>query len=202
MRHVTRPFVVLALLLGFGAAAPYAESRSAVRETVIPAGTVLHVRLDNGVGSDTSRVEDVVRGRLTKAVIVNGRTAVPAGSALVGSVTQSVRSGKVKGRARLGVRFNTLAPTGDRERYRIQTGTWRAVAPGTKKQDAAKIGLPAAGGAVVGGIVGGKKGAAIGAAAGGGAGTAVVLTTRGKEVHLPRGAVLTIRLTAPITVRS
>jgi hypothetical protein len=182
-------------------AAVGAASRSTARETLIPAGTVLHVRLDNSVGSDTSRVEDTVRGHLTSAVIVNGRTVVPAGSAVLGSVTQSMRSGKVKGRARLGLRFYTLAPTGDREGYRIATRTWSAVAPGTKNKDAATIGLPAAGGAIIGGIVGGKKGAAIGAAAGGGAGTAVVLTTHGKEVHLSRGSVLPIRLTEPVIVR-
>jgi hypothetical protein len=51
-------------------------------------------------------------------------------------------------------------------------------------------------------LVGGKKGAAIGAAAGGGTGTAVVLSTRGKEVRLGRGAVLLLRLSEPVTVRN
>ena len=72
--------------------------------------------------------------------------------------------------------------------------------PGTKKKDAAEIAIPATGGAIVGGIVGGKKGAAIGAAAGGGGGTAVVLSTRGKEVRLGRGAIVLVRLTEPLTV--
>ena len=64
-----------------------------------------------------------------------------------------------------------------------------------------KIGAPAAGGAIIGAIVGGGKGAAIGAAAGGGAGTAVVLSTRGKEIGLPVGSALRIRLTEPLTIR-
>jgi hypothetical protein len=98
------------------------------------------------------------------------------------------------------MRFDTLEPAGERERYRISTGTWVGVAPGTKKKDAATIGLPAAGGALVGGLIDGKKGALIGAAAGGGAGTAVVLSTRGKEVRLGRGAVLAVPLRAPLTV--
>jgi hypothetical protein len=63
-----------------------------------------------------------------------------------------------------------------------------------------KIGVPAAGAAAVGAIVGGKKGAAIGAASGGGAGTAVVLSTRGKEVRFPKGSVTSVRLTQPLTV--
>ena len=75
------------------------------------------------------------------------------------------------------------------------------MAPATKKKDALEIGGGAAGGALIGGLIGGKKGALIGTAAGGGAGTAVVLSTRGKEIHLPRGAAMTLRLVKPVTVR-
>ena len=82
----------------------------------------------------------------------------------------------------------------------MQTRSWVAVAPATKKKDALTIGAPAAGGAIVGGILGGKKGAGIGALAGGGAGTAVVLSTRGKDVRIGRGTTLAVRLTSPLTV--
>jgi hypothetical protein len=170
------------------------------RVATIPAGTQLRVRLENSVGSDISRVEAPVHATLVNPIVIGGRTIVPAGSAVTGLVTQAVRPGKVKGRARLGVRFHTLEPAGDNERYRISTNSWVRVAPGTKKKDAATIAIPATGGAIVGGLVGGKKGAAIGAAAGGGGGTAVVLSTRGKEVRLGRGAVLLVRLTEPVTV--
>jgi hypothetical protein len=171
------------------------------REVMIPAGTVLRVRLENGVGSDYSRVEDPVRGRLVNDIAVGDHVVVPAGSLVLGSITQSVRSGKVKGRARIAMRFHTVAPAGSAERYRISTRTWARVAPGTKKKDALIIGAPAGGGAIVGGLVGGKKGAAVGAAAGGGAGTAVVLSTRGREVRLPRGSVVAVRLSAPAAVQ-
>ena len=173
----------------------------AVREVTIPAGTALRIKLDNSVGSDMSRVEDTVRGRLVNPIVIDGRTVVPAGTPVIGSVSQAVRSGKVKGRARLGLRFHTLAAPGN-ERYEISTRPWISVAPATKKKDAEKIGIPAAGGAIVGAIVDGKKGAAIGATAGGGAGTAVVLSTRGKEVRLGPGAVVLVRLSAPLAVRT
>jgi hypothetical protein len=190
-----RLFVMLALLLG-AAALMAAE----VRESTVPAGTALRVRLENSVGSDISRVEAPVHARLVNPIVIGGRTVVPAGSTVTGLVTQTTRSGRVKGRARLGIRFQALEPAGQNARYRISTSTWSQVAPGTKKKDAATIAIPATGGAIVGGIVGGKKGAAIGAAAGGGGGTAVVLSTRGKEVRLGRGAVLLVRLTEPLTV--
>lgn len=172
---------------------------AANREVTVPAGTQLRVRLDNSVASDVSRTEDSVRARLVNALVINGRTVVPAGSVVNGFVTQAQPAGKVKGRARLGLRFDSLTSGG--ERYRIETRPWTRLAPTTKKKDAATIAIPATGGAIVGGILGGKKGAAIGATAGGGAGTAAVLSTSGKEVRLGRGAVLLVRLSSPLTVR-
>ncbi len=83
----------------------------------------------------------------------------------------------------------------------IRTGTVARVAPGTKKRDAATIGGGAVGGAIIGGILGGGDGAAKGAAIGGAGGTGVVLATRGKEVRLAAGTPISVRLTAPLTVR-
>jgi hypothetical protein len=99
------------------------------------------------------------------------------------------------------VRFNSITPAGDDARYRMTTSSWVAVAPATKRNDALKIGAPAAGGAVIGALLGGRKGAGIGALVGGGGGTAVVLSTRGKQVAVGRGATLAVRLAAPLTVR-
>jgi len=171
------------------------------REITIPAGTALPVVLDTSVGSDISRVEQAVNGHLARAVRVNGEVAIPAGSAVSGIVTSARRSGKVKGRAYVSMRFSNLTPRGDAESYRMETRTVGRLAPATKRNDAIKIGAPAAGGAIVGGLVGGGKGAAIGAAAGGGAGTAVVLSTRGKEVRLGRGATVLVRLAQPLHLR-
>ena len=170
------------------------------RRVTIPAGTVLRLRVDRGFGSDISRVEDPVSATLARAVVIDGRTILPTGSAAAGYVSEVVRPGKVKGRGRVAVRFTRIDPGPGVEPYRMETRSWVAVAPATKKKDALTIGVPAAGGAVVGALVGGKKGAGIGAAAGGGAGTAVVLTTRGKDVRVGRGAVLSVRLTSPLTV--
>jgi hypothetical protein len=107
----------------------------------------------------------------------------------------------VKGRAHVAVRFDSVTPRGENDRYRMRTTSVGRMAPATKRKDALEIAAPAAGGAIIGGLVGGGKGAAIGAAAGGGAGTAVVLSTRGKEVRMPKGSVLRLRLTEPLTVR-
>jgi hypothetical protein len=171
------------------------------REVTIPAGTHLPIALDTTVASDTSRIEQPVQAHLVSAISVNGETVLPEGTRVRGVVTDATRSARVKGRAHIAMRFDTLTPRDSDERYAIQTASVGRTAPATKKKDAITIGAPAVGGAIVGAIAGGKKGALIGTAAGGGTGTAVVLSTRGKEVRLVQGARLTLRLTEPVTVR-
>jgi hypothetical protein len=173
-------------------------SAPAYREVTIPAGTKLGVRLNTSVASNASRVEDPVAATLIAPLKIGESVVLPAGSELKGYVSSARRSGKVKGRASLGLRFGTLTTRGDS--YPIAAQVSR-VAPATKAEDAAKIGIPAAGGAGIGALVGGKTGAAAGALIGGGAGTAVVLSTPGKEVSLPHGSVLSLRLQKAVTIR-
>ena len=185
----------------YGAGRDARESAARLdRQVTIPAGTVLRLRVTRGFGSDFSRVEDPVSATLARPVLIGGRTVLPAGSSASGYVSEATRPGKVKGRGRIAVRFTRLTPANDRATYNMQTRPWVAVAPATKQNDALKIGIPAAGGAALGALIDGKKGAGIGAAVGGGAGTAAVLTTRGKDVRIGRGAALSVRLTAPLTI--
>jgi hypothetical protein len=177
------------------------ERADAWHDVTIPEGTTLALVLDTPVASDSSRVEDPVSAHLARAIVVDGMEALPAGTTVSGVVAEATRGGKVKGRAQLALRFDEIAPQGSDDRIAISAPSLRRMAPSEKKKDAAKIGIPAAGGAIVGGIVGGKKGAVIGGAVGGGAGTAVVLTDRGQDVRLGKGAPLTLRLTEPIVVR-
>ncbi len=169
------------------------------REVVVPAGTTLRVRLRTALASDTSAVEDPVRATLEAPVTIAGATAVPSGAEVTGTVTSVQRSGKVKGRASLAFRFDRLSAWD--EGYDVQSARVSRQARATKRKDATKIGIGAGAGALVGAIAGGRKGAAIGTAVGGGAGTGVVLATRGEEVRLPAGAVVTTKLAAPLTIR-
>ena len=169
------------------------------KDVTIPAGTTLRLDLASSIASDTSKVEDAVNAKVREAVVVDGQTVVPAGASLAGVVTDVADSGRVKGRARIAYRFNSLTVAD--ERYDIETAPTSHVAEATKGEDAKKIGIGAGAGAVIGGIIGGGSGAAKGAAIGGGAGTGVVLATKGKEVRLGPGANVTTKLTAPLTVR-
>jgi hypothetical protein len=168
-------------------------------EVTIPAGAVFDARLETAVGSDVSAVEGPVTARVASDVVIDGRTGVPAGSVLNGTVVGVARPGKVKGRASVAFRFDRLV-AGDTS-YELRTETLTRRARSTTKEDAMKIGIPAVGGAIVGGIIGGGKGAAIGGATGAGAGTAVVMSTRGENVHLPAGTPVKVQLVEPIRVR-
>lgn len=187
------------------AEAPPAPEASPVeapsREVTIPAGTWLSVTLDTAVGSDTSHVEEAVAAHLTRPIRVHGQTVLDEGSRMGGVVTDATRSAKVKGRAHVAVRFETVTPRGGDQRYTMRTASVGRTAAATKQKDALEIGAPAAGGAIIGALVGGKKGALVGTAVGGGAGTAVVLSTRGKEVHLAKGTAVSVKLTSPLTIR-
>jgi len=168
------------------------------REYIVPEGTKLSLELDSAVSSETSRVEDLVEARLESPVSVNGVEVLPAGAQLRGEVTAVEPAGKVKGRASLAMKFTRLTSGG--ETYRIDA-PFAMMAPSSKKEDAQKIGFPAAGGAIIGAIIGGKKGAAVGAAVGGGAGTAAVLMTAGKNVALGKGTHIAVLLAEPIEVK-
>jgi hypothetical protein len=168
----------------------------------VPSGTELHLTLETPVSSETATVEQVVRARVSKPVVISGMTVIAEGTPVKGTVVAAERAGRVKGRASLAIRFNEV--TVARTPYRISTARIVRQAEATKGEDATKIGIGAGAGAAIGAIAGGKKGAAIGAGVGGGAGTGVVLATRGKEVTIPAGATLrttiqeTVRITAPM----
>jgi hypothetical protein len=171
----------------------------AYREVTVPAGTTLRLDLASSISSDGSKVEDPVRATLREAVVIDGQTVVPTGAELAGVVTDADDSGRVKGRARIAYRFNSLS-VGE-EQYDISTAATTHVAEATKGEDATKIGIGAGAGAAIGAILGGGSGAAKGAAIGGAAGTGAVLATKGKEVRLGPGANVTTSLSAPLTIR-
>jgi hypothetical protein len=180
------------------AVAPEAP-RLRYRDVTVPSGTSLPLSLTSSVASDTSAVEDRVTADLTRALMIDGREALPAGAELSGVVTNADDSGHVKGRANISFVFSSLR-AGD-ARYDVSTAQVSRTAAATKGEDATKIGIGAGAGAIIGGLFGGKDGAAKGAAVGGGAGTGVVLATKGKEVRLGPGADVTTQLTAPLIVR-
>ena len=169
------------------------------REYTVPEGTRLSLEMESSVSSETSRAEDPVEARLESPIRIDGVEVLPAGARVLGEVATVQDAGKVKG-PRESFHSASRGSSPATSPYAI-SAPFAMTAPSTKKEDAQKIGIPAAGGAIIGAIIGGKKGAAIGAAVGGGAGTANVLLTEGKDVAIGRGATIAVTLQNPIDVR-
>jgi hypothetical protein len=190
LRGIPSPLLVAVIL---AAAAPVAAA-----PTELPEGTVIPVKFETTVSSATSNAEDKVVAVVREDVRAGGRVVIPAGSELRGHVTTARRSGKVKGRAYLALRFTELSMDG--KTYTVSTATVSKQAPKSHERDTKVITGSAVAGALVGAVADGGKGAAVGAAVGAGAGTGVVLATRGEEVSLPSGTRWRVRLTKPLAV--
>ena len=176
-------------------AAPPEPPKPQFREVTIPAGTSLSVKLLTHLASNTSHVEDAVKGSIARPVVIDGATAIPEGTPISGAVVEANESGRVKGRASVSFKFDRMSIRNESQKIHAAAVTREAAAD--KKSDVKKGGIGAGLGAVVGGVIGGGKGAAIGAVAGG---TGTVLATKGDEIEVPAGTVVSVLLQEPLTV--
>jgi hypothetical protein len=168
-------------------------------ELVVAADSVIGLQLESPVTSERAQVEDSVVARVTRDLRVGDRVAIPAGAKAYGEVTLVERGGKVRERARLGVRFTSVV-LADGTRLPMNTETIYREGDPPGRESAAKIGGGAIGGAIIGGILGGAKGAAIGGSIGVGAGTAAVMAGDRNHATLSAGTPLTVRIEDPIVV--
>jgi hypothetical protein len=178
---------------------PAAPVEPVFDELVVPSTSVIGLQIETPLSTERARVEDRVAARVLRDVPVDGRTAIPAGTRAIGAVTLVDRGGKMKERARLGVRFHTLV-LADGTELPMRTETILREGDSPAGESARKIGGAAVGGTILGAILGGKKGAIVGGAAGAAGGSAVVMAGDRNAATLPAGAVVTVRLSAPVTV--
>jgi hypothetical protein len=168
-------------------------------EVVVPTSTVLGLQVETALSTERAQVEDRVEARVTRDVNADGRVAIPAGSRVLGSVTLVEKGGKLKERARLGVRFHTVV-LADGTEMPIRTESVFREGDSPSGESARKIGGAAIGGAILGALIGGGKGAAVGGAAGAAGGTAVVMAGDRNAATLPAGTVVSVRLSSPVTL--
>lgn len=184
--------------------------------TEIPQGTHVLLRIVNAISTRTAREGDHIYLRTASPILVNGVFVVPVDSYADGFVSRSVRSGRVKGRAELAIRIESITlPSGKTIRVspRLSAvdseGSEQKVAGpeneikqgGTKGKDAETIAIRGGEGAAIGALADRSwKGAGIGAGAGGAVGLATMLLTRGREVDLPRGSTIDVVFERPIPI--
>ena len=176
-----------------------AEARKTAEPAVIPAGTVIAVRLGESLSSKTSQAGQGFAATVAQPVVVDGKTVIPDGANAHGTVVAAKSMGHFKGGALLEVRLDSVNIEG--KEHAIQTSAVARSVKGKGKRSLAFIGGGAGGGALIGALAGGGKGAAIGALAGGGAGTAGAAFTGNKEISLPAESMLSFKLTQPVEIR-
>ena len=168
---------------------------------VIPAGTMVVVRIDEYLSSDRNQVGDRFTGVLQQPIVVNGWVVARRGQVVFGDVQVAEKAGRVKGVSKLGIELTDLTAV-DGQQVGIYTEIWKYSAGTSHGQDATTIGTATAVGAVIGAIAGEGKGAAIGAGSGAAAGVATVLLTRGRPTVIEPETQVSFRLTEPFQINT
>ncbi len=171
----------------------------APKPLVVPAGTMLTVRLGQSVGSKISSPGQTFTATVASPVAVGGKTAIAAGATASGTVVDAKPLGRFKGGAVLQLRLTSITVNGSEQS--ISTSSVTRTEKGKGKRTAVLAGGGAGLGALIGGIAGGGKGAAIGALAGAGAGTGGAAFTGNKDIVLPAESALSFKLEQPLEVK-
>ena len=190
-----------------GAAPPYPPNQGPRPQDVhvhpaaltIPANTRFRVRLAETLNTKYSHDGQRFAAYLDEPIVSGDRVVVPKGTRFEGRVVEAKRSGRLKGRAYLGLTLDSFRLHG--ARYTVVTAPDFRSSSSHKRRNVAAIGGGSGAGAAIGAIAGGGIGAAIGAGAGAVAGTTTAIITGKKDVRLPVETPLVFSLRAPVAVR-
>jgi hypothetical protein len=160
------------------------------RTITVKKDAVIGVRLDRPLTTETARVNDRVTARVARDVMVDDRTALVAGTRVQGYVAAVERSAKPTDHARIGIRFTALILADDR-RVPIQVDTvFRESEPAGEPP-------PTGAGSALSAFL--SSGASrTGAASRNRPSTAS--GTPSRDVRIPAGALLTMKLTGAVTI--
>lgn len=164
---------------------------------VIPAGQELDVRLQSTLSSETATVEQRFETTTVADIMQNGRVLVPAGATVSGVVSAVHPAGRLADRTgSLSLSFESMTFGG--RTYPLRGMATQVYQSGGIREEVGTAGAGAGVGGVIGGLLGGVKGAILGAVIGAGG---AIAATDGKDVVLPAGSIVRIRLDQDLRVR-
>jgi type IV secretion system protein VirB10 len=185
---------------------------------MVPADTTIPLRLMNTINSRTVQPGQAIYCETIFPITVGNRIVIPRGSSVKGSVTKVVRPGHLKGKAQIGIRFETLilpngttlplratlSGFGGTGREGFQPKESKVEGASSKGDKAGKVAETTITGAEIGTIAGAAsgspvKGLGIGSLAGAAGGLVWIVAGRGKEIVLPSGTNFELQLSAPLT---
>ena len=170
---------------------------------LLEAGSRVPLTVLNSVSSKQARPGDSIYLQTLVPVAVAGRIVIPVGTYVTGTITETKRPGRVKGKGEIAMRFDTLLfPSGTSLNLAGRIGSLDGDHEGSLDRDEGKVksegsvgkdakviaGTTVAGTAMGSWIGDGARAAGGGAAAGGLTGLAAVLLTRGPEAVLTKGS--------------
>jgi len=178
----------------------------------VPAGTALMVKLETTLATFSNKPGDPFQGSLTRPVVLNGQTVIPAGARIEGRVTKVAEPRRISGKPTIGILPEALIlPTGERfflDATLVDTNAGRDTdvnnegefkGSGHDRRDQLETGGGTAGGMLIGGLVGGPVGIVVGGAIGAGA-TGAHYFSKHRSATLPAGTTLTIELNRPLAM--
>jgi hypothetical protein len=177
--------------------APYG-GQVAGQQVIIPAGTMVRIRVNRLLASDRLKPGDHFDGVVANDVTAGGFVAIPRGASVQGVVVDSKSSGAISGRGELSLQLTSVSMGG--KLYPIASDVWKRSGPDKTGQtvgSAAGLGIV---GALIGGIAGRGAGAAIGAGVGAGAGVAASAASPKGQVVIPPEGMVTFNLAQPANV--
>lgn len=180
----------------------------------VPSGTIINVESDEEISSKDAEVGDTFSTTVLEDVYIRNNSVIPAGSRIVGRITDVQRaSGKGKPGA-ISVKFTrlvldngfsrningSLTSISNSENSTDYDDESQVKGRSATKRNIAFIGGGAGIGALIGALTGGGKGAAIGAAIGAGLGTGGAFFTKGQEAKVKRGTDFGVILNQSVNV--
>ena len=174
----------------------------------IPRGTHVLLRMLNSINTRTATEGNQVYLQTVTPVAIDGAMVIPPGTYVQGSVSRAQRSGRVKGRAALAIRLETMTfasgkivkisprlsavDSGETGQKVDETESQIKQAP-TRGKDTEQVAILAGTGAAIGALADRSfQAAGIGAGVGSAVELAKVLLTRGNEVDLHQGTTLDV----------
>lgn len=178
----------------------------------VPAGTPLRVKLETTLSTFSNKVGDPFTGKVMEAVVLGGKTVIPAGATVQGRVTKVSEPRRIAGKPTIGLFPETLIlPNGEHFMLNapvVDTNLGRGTdvneegqfkGSGHDKSTLVEVGAGTGGGMLMGGLIGGGPGVLIGGAVGAGA-TVTHWLVKHRSAVLPSGTELTLELSRPLAL--